>query len=79
VVLGLVYLCFMMVGAVIVRVPPPGWVPAGFVAPTTSQPLVSTHDVFVYDALQFWLIWCVLCLTALRRKPPPPDSLILIE
>jgi MFS family permease len=65
VVLGLTYLCFMMVGAVIVRVPPPGWVPAGYVAPTTSQPLVSTHDVFVYDALktpQFWLIWCVLCL-----------------
>src|SRR5476651_128453 len=65
VVLGLTYLCFMMVGAVIVRVPPPGWVPAGYVAPTTSQPLVSTHDVFVYDALktpQFWLIWGVLCL-----------------
>jgi MFS family permease len=55
----------MMVGAVIVRVPPPGWVPDGYVAPTTSQPLISTHDVFVYDALkapQFWLIWWVLCL-----------------
>src|SRR6202171_1265126 len=37
VVLGLIYFCFMMVGALIVRVPPAGWVPAGYVAPTTSQ------------------------------------------
>ena len=29
VVLGLIYLCFMMVGAAIVRVPAPGWAPAG--------------------------------------------------
>ena len=27
IVLGLIYLCFMVVGAAIVRLPPPGWVP----------------------------------------------------
>jgi MFS family permease len=65
VVMGLIYFCFMMVGAVIVRVPPPGWAPAGYVGPVTSRTLITTSNVFVYDALktpQFWLIWWVLCL-----------------
>jgi MFS family permease len=60
VVLGLIYLCFMMVGAAIVRVPAPGWAPAGYVAPAQPKPLVTTQHVYVYDALrtpQFWLIW----------------------
>jgi MFS family permease len=65
IVLGLVYFCFMMVGAAIVRLPPPGWAPAGYVAPTESSKLITTQNVFVYQALktpQFWLIWWVLCL-----------------
>jgi MFS family permease len=65
IILGLVYFCFMMVGAVIVRVPAPGWKPEGYTAPTTSSKLISKNDVFVYDAVktpQFWLIWWVLCL-----------------
>ena len=64
-VMGAVYLCFMIVGAVIVRVPAPGWLPAGYVPPTTSKKLITNENVFVYDALrtpQFWLIWWVLCL-----------------
>jgi MFS family permease len=64
VVMGLVYFCFMMVGAAIVRVPAPGWKPEGFVAPKENK-LISKNDVFVYDAVktpQFWLIWWVLCL-----------------
>ena len=64
VVLGVVYFIFMMVGAVIVRVPPPGWEPEGYVA-TKGSKLITKNDVFVYDALktpQFWLIWWVLCL-----------------
>jgi MFS family permease len=63
--LGVIYFCFMMVGAAIVRVPPPGWMPAGYVAPVQPQRLVTTRNVFVYDALktpQFWLVWWVLCL-----------------
>jgi MFS family permease len=65
IVLGVVYFCFMMVGAVIVRLPPPGWAPAGYVAPTESTKMITNRHVFVYQALktpQFWLIWWVLCL-----------------
>ena len=65
VVLGLVYACFMLVGAAIVRVPPPGWKPAGYVPPAQPKKLVTTKDVYVYQALktpQFWLIWIVLCM-----------------
>src|SRR5437588_2841743 len=64
VVLGVVYFCFMMAGAAIVRVPTPGWKPAGFVEPAQSRKMI-TRNVFVYEALktpQFWLIWWVLCL-----------------
>ena len=63
--LGAIYFCFMMVGAAIVRVPAPGWKPEGYVAPAQPKKLVTTRDVYVYDALktpQFWLIWAVLCL-----------------
>ncbi len=63
--LGVIYFCFMMMGAFIVRLPPPGWAPAGYVAPATSQKLITARNVFVYQALktpQFWLIWWVLCL-----------------
>jgi MFS family permease len=65
IVLGAIYLCFMMVGAWIVRVPAADWVPAGYVAPAQPRPLVTTQNVYVYDALktpQFWLIWWILCL-----------------
>lgn len=65
IVLGLVYFVFMIIGSIIVRVPAPGWKPAGYVAPTQSKKLITRNDVFVYDALktpQFWLIWWVLCL-----------------
>ena len=65
IVMGLIYLCFMMVGAAIVRVPAAGWMPAGYVAPAQPRRLVTTANVYVYHALktpQFWLIWWVLCL-----------------
>jgi MFS family permease len=65
VVMGLVYACFMLVGAAIVRLPAPGWKPEGFVPSTQPQKLITTNDVYVYQALktpQFWLIWIVLCM-----------------
>jgi MFS family permease len=65
VVLGLIYAFFMLVGAALVRVPAPGWKPEGYVAPAQPKKLITTKDVFVYQALktpQFWLIWWVLCL-----------------
>ncbi len=60
-VLGAGYFVFMMIGAALVRVPAPDFKPAAAPAP---RALVSTHDVYVYDALktpQFWLLWGVLC------------------
>ncbi len=65
IVLGIVYLIFMMVGAAIVRIPPPGWQPAGWRPPAQAPKLVTSANVYVYRALktpQFWLIWWVLCL-----------------
>jgi MFS family permease len=63
--LGVIYLCFMLIGSAIVRVPPPGWAPAGYVAPTQARKLITDQNVHVYQAVrtpQFWLIWWVLCL-----------------
>jgi MFS family permease len=63
--LGVIYLCFMWVGAAIVRIPAPGWKPEGYAPPVVAQKLITKSDVYVYDALktpQFWLIWWVLCL-----------------
>ncbi|WP_424630782.1 L-lactate MFS transporter [Bradyrhizobium sp. SYSU BS000235] len=64
IVLGCIYFCFMMFGAIIVRVPAPGWKPEGFVpASAASKKMITMNDVYVYDAIktpQFWLIWVVL-------------------
>ena len=63
--MGFIYLVFMMVGAFIVRIPPPDWKPAGYVAPTQSKQLVTTQNVLVGQAVktpQFWLLWAVLFL-----------------
>jgi MFS family permease len=66
VVLGCVYLFFMMMGALIVRVPAEGWKPEGYVpSAVASKKLVTTNHVFVYDAIktpQFWFVWVVLFL-----------------
>jgi MFS family permease len=65
VVMGLIYFCFMSIGAIIVRVPPSGWHPEGYVAPTQSSGLITTENVHVdvaWRTPQFWLLWWVLCL-----------------
>ena len=49
VVLGVIYLCFMLVGAAIVRVPPPGWKPEGYTSPVVDRRSWSPRsDVYVY-------------------------------
>ena len=63
--LGVIYFVFMMVGAFIVRLPAPGWKPEGYTPPVQASKLITTSDVYVYDALktpQFWCIWVVLCM-----------------
>jgi MFS family permease len=65
VVMGVVYFIFMMVGAFIVRLPAPDWKPEGYTPAVQASKLITTSDVYVYDALktpQFWCIWIVLCI-----------------
>lgn len=65
-VLGVVYLGFMMAGAFGYRVPPAGWKPDGWTPPANkSNSMITTKHVHLRDAHktpQFWLIWAVLCL-----------------
>ena len=63
--MGLIYFAFMMFGVFMVRVPAPGWKPAGWVQPAQTSALISSHNVTVNAAMrtpQFWLLWIVLCL-----------------
>jgi hypothetical protein len=54
----------MMFGVVMVRLPPPGWRPAGY-TPGVGRGLVAPTDVTADAAIltpQFWLLWAVLFL-----------------
>jgi len=65
VVLGVIYLIFMLVGAWIIRIPAVGWKPQGWNPPAQSKKLVTSKSVHVNAVLklpQFWLIWLVLCM-----------------
>lgn len=62
--LGAVYFIAMMLGAMTVKVPPPGWRPEGWEppAPITGS-ILTTEGVSVERAFrtrQFWLLWIVL-------------------
>jgi MFS family permease len=62
--MGAIYFCFMMFGAFLVRVPPEGWLPAGYV-PKTGNAMITSHNLDATAALrtpQFWLLWVVLCM-----------------
>jgi MFS family permease len=62
--LGIVYFLVMMLGVFNVKVPAPGWRPAGFdPAKLTAKPLVTSSNVSAANAIktpQFWLLWTVL-------------------
>ncbi|WP_369375825.1 OFA family MFS transporter [Promicromonospora sp. Populi] len=62
--LGIVYFLVMMLGVFTVKVPPPGWTPAGFDASAVAaKPMVSTANVSAANAIktpQFWFLWTVL-------------------
>ncbi len=59
------YAVAMLFGAVIVRVPPEGWKPAGWEPKVNTARLVTNASVSVDTAWktpQFWLLWVVLCM-----------------
>jgi MFS family permease len=66
--MGLIYFVFMISGALMVRLPVPGWKPAGWVAPTAAEAaarMITTRNVVMAEAVktqQFWLLWAVLFL-----------------
>lgn len=63
-VLGVIYLVFMSLGWLLVRVPPDGWQPPSAPAATPGAAPGSGPAVSATTALrlpQFWLLWIVLC------------------
>ena len=67
VVMGLLYLVFMMAGAFTYRVPAAGWKPKGWTAQesTTLDAMITPRHVHVnkvWGIPQFWLVWMVLCM-----------------
>ncbi|MCP3380802.1 MULTISPECIES: OFA family MFS transporter [unclassified Bradyrhizobium] len=63
--MGIIYFVFMMIGAFRYRLPPTGWKPEGWTAPSEKKTMISEHHVHLNNAHktpQFWLIWWVLCL-----------------
>jgi MFS family permease len=64
-VMGVLYFIAMSAGAFGFRVPPNGWTPAGWTAPSTANSLITRHHVHLNRAWktpQFWMIWIVLCM-----------------
>ena len=63
IVMGAAYFLFMLFGAFIIRVPAPGWAPAGHDPSKQTRKIVTTADVSTADAMrapQFYLLWLVL-------------------
>jgi MFS family permease len=62
--LGVAYFCIMSFGVANIRVPSPGWRPAGFDPATVDRhELMSSEDVSAAKAIktpQFWLLWVIL-------------------
>ncbi|MDQ2624731.1 MAG: OFA family MFS transporter [Actinomycetota bacterium] len=61
--LGAIYAVIMTLGAIVVRVPAPGWKPEGWTPSTKVVALQSTGDVTATRAIrtpQFYLLWIVL-------------------
>lgn len=62
--LAVVYFAYMLFGAFTIKVPPPGWAPAGFdPAAVRSHALITTGQVRAASAIrtpQFWLLWVAL-------------------
>jgi MFS family permease len=64
-VMGILYLIAMSAGAFGFRVPPYGWMPAGWTASASTNKLITQRHVHLNRAWktpQFWLIWIVLCM-----------------
>ncbi|MEP6691584.1 MAG: OFA family MFS transporter [Gemmatimonadaceae bacterium] len=62
-VMGAAYFVYMMFGVFTIRVPPPGWAPAGWVPNEKRRaagPETSVQNA--WTSPRFWLVWVVLCM-----------------
>src|SRR5437868_5844199 len=61
--LGAAYFVIMMIGARILRRPPAGWAPEGWIRPSKTHPMMTDRSLTRNHALrtpQFYLLWGVL-------------------
>jgi MFS family permease len=61
--LGVVYFVIMMIGARLIRRPPEGWRPEGWVPPVNRNKMITNLQFTRNDALQtvqFYLLWAIL-------------------
>ncbi|MCQ8182352.1 OFA family MFS transporter [Methylomonas sp. SURF-1] len=64
-VMGGLYFCSMLIGALAIRIPPSGWLPEGWTPPVVANKMITDKHVHIDQALktpQFYLLWLVLCL-----------------
>jgi MFS family permease len=61
--LGAIYMAVMLVGSRLMLAPPPGWVPAGWQAKASTNPMIASQSVTRNAAIrtpQFYLLWGIL-------------------
>lgn len=66
-IIGVIYLCVMLIAAFSYRLPAPGWKPEGWTEPEAAARggLITSRNVDIDQALrtpQFYQLWIVLCL-----------------
>ena len=64
VMMGCVYFCSMMIGALTIRIPSANWQPAGWRPKPQQHGMISQSHVHIDQAMktpQFYLLWLVLC------------------
>ncbi|TFG14369.1 MAG: MFS transporter [Promethearchaeota archaeon] len=64
--LGIIYLAFLLIGAITMRNPPEGWVPVGYVQPPpkkdTASGIIEFERGEMVRTKQFWLLWLAYIL-----------------
>jgi MFS family permease len=61
--LGVMYFCLMMIGAVIIRRPPTGWKPEGWIPSVQKKKMIADRSLTRDKAIrtvQFYLLWGIL-------------------
>jgi MFS family permease len=60
--MGIIYSVAIALGALAIRLPPPGWQPAGWTPPAERAQHSDASPGQALRTKQFWLLWLVLCL-----------------